>query len=85
MLIADHPTIKGDLFIAINPGSLPGSDDLSARSSTYLDRIRSSRPAPGTDAVSIPGDQARRRRLTGLNDDITLSHTAWQAALKLAS
>jgi LDH2 family malate/lactate/ureidoglycolate dehydrogenase len=83
-LDADHPTSKGDLFMAISPRSLPDSSSLPARSSSYLDRIRSSRPAPGTDAVSIPGDHARQRRLTSLHDGITLSHTAWQAALELA-
>jgi LDH2 family malate/lactate/ureidoglycolate dehydrogenase len=83
-LDAEHPSSKGDLFIAINPGSLPGACDLPARTGAYLDRIRSSRPAPGTASVHIPGDQARQRRERRVQTGIPLSHTAWQAAQELA-
>ena len=82
-LDAEHPSNKGDLFIAINPGSLPGASDLPTRSGAYLDGIRSSRTAPGTASVHIPGDQARQRRHKRLQTGIPLSQAAWQAAQEL--
>ncbi len=82
-LDAEHPSSKGDLFIAINPRSLPGACDLPGRTSTYLERIRDSRPAKGTASVHIPGDQARQRRHKRTHSGIPLSSAAWQAAQDL--
>ena len=84
-LDAEHPSSKGDLFIAINPCSLPSSDTLPERAGDYLDQIRHSRPAPGTASVHIPGDYARQRRQRRLQTGIPLSHTAWDAAQELVS
>lgn len=84
-LDAQHASSKGDLFIAINPGRLPLADSLPTRAGSYLDDIRHSRPAPGTASVHVPGDHARQRRQKRVQSGIPLSHTAWQAALDLAS
>jgi LDH2 family malate/lactate/ureidoglycolate dehydrogenase len=82
-LDARHVSSKGDLFLAIDPGTLPGADDLAARAGAYLDAIRGSRPARGARAVRVPGDRARETRAKHLASGIPLSTAAWQAALSL--
>ncbi|MCC7370791.1 MAG: Ldh family oxidoreductase [Chloroflexi bacterium] len=82
-LDSQHPASKGDLFIAIDPGSLAGSGDLAERAGAYLDEVRSSRPIGPAAPPRIPGDRARACRAGRLTDGIVLSREAWEAAIAL--
>lgn len=82
-LDAEHPATKGDLFLAIDPSSLPGSQTLLDRAADYLESVRASRPAEGAEAPRVPGDRARACRAERLAGGIPLSEDAWEAALAL--
>jgi LDH2 family malate/lactate/ureidoglycolate dehydrogenase len=82
-LDAQHPASKGDLFIAIDPGSLFGSGDLEERAGAYLDEIRSSRPSNPAEPPRVSGDRSRACRAERLANGIPLSYEAWTGALAL--
>jgi LDH2 family malate/lactate/ureidoglycolate dehydrogenase len=82
-LDAQHPATKGDLFVAIDPGSLSGSGDLEERAGAYLDDVRRSRPSDPASPPRIPGDRSRACRAERLASGIPLSVEAWVAALAL--
>ena len=82
-LDAEHRASKGDLFIAIDPGSLSGSGDLEERAGAYLADVRRSRPSDPAAPPRIPGDRARACRADRLANGIPLSYEAWTAALAL--
>jgi hydroxycarboxylate dehydrogenase B len=57
----------GSLFLAIDAGAFRPADETGRAASAIADRIRAVPPAPGVDAVRIPGDpeadmRARRQR-----------------------
>jgi LDH2 family malate/lactate/ureidoglycolate dehydrogenase len=82
-LDAQHPASKGDLFMVIDPGSLPVSGDLAERAGAYLDEVRSSRPLDPAAPPRVPGDRARACRAERPANGISLSRVAWEAALAL--
>ena len=82
-LDAEHPATKGDLFLAIDPSTLPGASDLVDRAAAFLDSVRASRPADGAEAPRVPGDRAHACRAERSANGIPLSGEAWQAALAL--
>ena len=82
-LDAQHPATTGDLFMAIEPGTLPGSDSLLDRAGEYLSDVRRSRPAEGAVSPRIPGDRARECRAERLAGGIPISEEAWYSALAL--
>ena len=73
-LDADAICNKGDVLIAIDAGKQP---DLLACFSTYLDRIRKSRPAERTRPVTVPGDGTWSRRQQALCDGIEIPGRLW--------
>jgi LDH2 family malate/lactate/ureidoglycolate dehydrogenase len=47
-------------FLAIDIGAFRPPQDFAAAAGAFAQRVRSSRPAAGTDAVMMPGDPAAR-------------------------
>lgn len=82
-LDAQHFATKGDLFIAIDAGSLSASGDLEERAGAYLEEVRRSHPIDPSAPPRIPGDRSRACRAERLANGIPLSEEAWQAALAL--
>lgn len=82
-LDARHAATKGDLFMAIDPGALPGTVDLAERAGEYLEEVRETRPAYGSEGPRIPGDRARACRAERLAKGIPLSEEAWESAQAL--
>jgi L-2-hydroxycarboxylate dehydrogenase (NAD+) len=76
-LDTEFPVTKGDLVIAIPAG--PDGGPLAA----YLEALRASPPAPGHDAVRIPGDRARAVRAQRLADGIPYPPATWAALTSL--
>ncbi len=75
----------GALLILIDPGAF-GDPDAYRQNVTRVSRAaRRVRPAPGTDAVLIPGDPesraAENRKLNG----ISLPRTTWESLAEIAS
>lgn len=79
----DKAATKGDLVILIDPAAGHGD---GARLSTFLQRVRASRPRQADLAVAVPGDGARRRRARALTTGIELPQEIMQrlAALDAA-
>jgi LDH2 family malate/lactate/ureidoglycolate dehydrogenase len=79
-LDVEFPSTKGDLFIAIDPAFFREPDDLVEWASAYLDRVRGSRPAPGFDAVLVPGDRGTDAREAAEAHGVTLPANVWEKA-----
>jgi LDH2 family malate/lactate/ureidoglycolate dehydrogenase len=77
-LDVEFPSNKGDLFIAIDPSFLRDGESLLEWASDYLDRVRTSRPAPGFDAVLIPGDRGSQARDDAQAGGVTVPANAWE-------
>ncbi len=56
----------GAVFLAVDPGALVPGGDPGAAAERLVDSVRSSRPAPGHDAVLVPGDRTATRREAAL-------------------
>lgn len=67
---------KGDVFIVI--------DGPRASLAAYLERIRTSQPANGFDAVLVPGDRARQCRRDRLANGLPLADEVWDRINALA-
>jgi len=76
-LDTEHAVNKGDLFVAVDPRCFPGGSGLALASTSLLDQVRSSRPAPGTDVVRVPGDRGRERRERCIDAGIELPSALW--------
>jgi L-2-hydroxycarboxylate dehydrogenase (NAD+) len=76
-LDTEHPVTKGDLVIAI-PVTADGGP-LAA----YLRTLRESPPAPGYDAVRVPGDRAQAVRRERERDGIPYPPATWAALTSL--
>jgi L-2-hydroxycarboxylate dehydrogenase (NAD+) len=77
-LDVEFPSTKGDLFIAVDPSFLRETDGLVDWASAYLDRVRSSEPAPGFDAVLVPGDRGSDAREAAEADGVTVPANVWE-------
>jgi L-2-hydroxycarboxylate dehydrogenase (NAD+) len=56
----EDPCTKGDLFVAIDPAAM-GVADFGDRASTFLDRLRTSEAAVGSEGVRVPGERSVER------------------------
>lgn len=72
-----HPSTKGDVVLVFSADAL-GTGGSLAPLAAYLDEVRSS-----GEAVTIPGDRARRERTARAADGIPLDPAAWRRVLDL--
>lgn len=73
---------KGDLPGLIDPASGRGN---SAALSAYLLQLPSSLPRDPTNPVTVPGDGARTRRATALQEGIEIPQPLFQQSTALAA
>ncbi len=73
---------KGDLFIVLAPEVL-GVAGLVERVTAYLEEVRASPKAPGTEAIDVPGDRARRLRDERIEHGIPIEDVVWNDAEEL--
>lgn len=79
-----EPVTKGDLFIAIDPGSA-GASTMAQLAAGYLEDVRSSPLAAGFEAIVVPGDRARAARQHRLAEGVELDARLWQRILDARS
>ena len=80
----DAPS-KGHLFIAIDPSSFGEREAFLEAVSAYLNEIKSSRTAPGVDAIRVPGERSAATRARTLRDGrVTLYQAVWERMAKIA-
>jgi len=82
-LDTEQPSTKGDLFLVFDPSVLDPGGVMVERLSAYLDEVRATPPAPGFDAVVIPGDRARRERRHRIRHGVPVDEAVWNAAEEL--
>ncbi|HEY7065573.1 MAG TPA: Ldh family oxidoreductase [Chloroflexota bacterium] len=78
------PTTKGDLFVALDPAAFGDAATIRAAASAYLRRIRTSRRAPDSAGVRVPGERALLLRGERLKSGIPMDETTWESVLALA-
>jgi uncharacterized oxidoreductase len=70
---------NGMLSIYMAPDSFAPAEGLAAEARSYLDFVKSSRPAEPGGAVLLPGEPERRMRDKRLAEGIPLADEAWAA------
>ena len=76
--------INGAFFQAISVEEFLPLDEFLDMMDELVEWIRSRRPAPGFDAVRIPGDGSRERTAQHLRDGVEIDETAWGHLVKTA-
>ena len=74
----------GHFFIAIKPGAFGPEDAFAAQATAYLDRIKSSKKAPGVDEIRIPGERAATERDTRRHAGVPVVKAGWDIIAKRA-
>jgi LDH2 family malate/lactate/ureidoglycolate dehydrogenase len=76
------PVTKGDLLLVFDPAAA-GAPPFTERLGLYLQALRASPPAPGSDGVTIPGERSRLERRRRLDAGIPLPATLWRDLIEL--
>jgi L-2-hydroxycarboxylate dehydrogenase (NAD+) len=83
-LDVEHPSTKGDLFIVVSPTQFGADEGSTARLGDYLEQLRASPPARGSEGVAIPGDGARVRRQDSLRTGVDVPDVLYDECQRLA-
>lgn len=68
----DRPADSGNFLMALDPAVFMPFDEFAARMDTLIDRINALEPAPGFDAVRVPGQRGVRLEAELRRDGIPL-------------
>jgi L-2-hydroxycarboxylate dehydrogenase (NAD+) len=69
---------KGDFMIAIDPRAFVTLTEFRAQAKNFIDRIKSSRKAPGIEEIMIPGEPERKIREQRLREGIPITDEVWR-------
>jgi uncharacterized oxidoreductase len=75
---------NGMLSFYINPSALGLAQTMAAEARTYLDWVRSARPAKPDGEVLLPGEPERRRRVQRMAEGIPLPDDGWASLCETA-
>ena len=78
-----RPFANGMLSIYLDPEQFAGQAAFEAEALDYADYVRSGRPAPGHDAVLLPGDKERQLRAEREKSGIPLAPGTWRGLVEL--
>ncbi len=78
-----RPFANGMLSIFIDPERFAGRPAFEQQARAYAAYVRSARPAPGHDAVLLPGDKERRLEAERQRTGIPLARGTWQGLVAL--
>jgi L-2-hydroxycarboxylate dehydrogenase (NAD+) len=70
-----NPTNTGQFIIALDVARFIAPETFASEMDRHLEELRSSRTLPGFDAIRIPGEQRRRRRLDRTTNGVGLPPT----------
>lgn len=76
--------INNMLSIIIDPDSMGGTAFFEDEVDTFIDWVKSARPAPGVDEVLTPGEPERMRRADREKNGVPIDGTTWQQLLDTA-
>lgn len=77
-----HP--RGHLFLAVDPAAFGEPAAFRAAVGAYLDEIRGSRLAPGTERVRIPGERSRATRRDSVAHGALILEESWRRLVEHA-
>ena len=80
---AVKPFANGMLSIYLDPERFAGRAAFEAEVQDYADYVRSGRPAPGHEAVLLPGDKERGLRAEREKSGIPLAPGTWRGLVEL--
>ena len=69
---------KGDFMIAVDPKAFVTREEFSAKTREFIQRVKSSRKAPGVGEIMIPGEPERKTRERLLRGGIPIADEVWQ-------
>ena len=80
-LSGDHEAgqgrIVGHVMLVMNVESMTPLDPFREATRAFLDRVKSTPPAPGFDEVIVPGDYEHRSRVERLRGGIEIPQSTW--------
>ena len=76
--------INNMLMIILDPDIFDASDFFGQDLNAFTDWVKASPPAPGVEAVMVPGDPERKRRDERLAKGIPIDATTWRELLDTA-
>ncbi len=76
--------VNGAIFEAIDVEEFQPLDEFRERIAALAAFVRSRKPAPGFDHISLPGDGARRRREQTLANGVDLDDAGWKHLIECA-
>ena len=75
----DVPALsRGHLFLAIDPAAFGDPEVFCQSVRDYLNEIRNSRLAPGTDSIRIPGERSHQTRRDTEKNGVVILEESWQ-------
>lgn len=80
----NRPTANGMLSFYIDPAGLGLAQTMTAEARTYLDWVKSSRPAKPGGEVLLPGEPERRLRAQRMKDGVPLPDEGWNGICEIA-
>jgi LDH2 family malate/lactate/ureidoglycolate dehydrogenase len=75
----------GALFIALDPGAFRLPGEALQVATGFVERVRAVPPAPGFDAVYLPGEPEALRRAERERDGIPVEQSTWEAIVDVAA
>lgn len=76
---------RGHTFMAIDPAAFGDPAAFRANAQAYIDEVKSSRRAPGVDAIRYPGERTLARRRESLEHGVTVLEKTWEIAAEYAA
>jgi LDH2 family malate/lactate/ureidoglycolate dehydrogenase len=76
---------RGHLFVAIDPGAFGDPATFRRAVDAYVAEIRSSRRAPGTEAILMPGEREAAERKRALAAGVRVYESVWKNTAKIAA
>ena len=76
---------QGHFMLAVDPRAFGGEAAFRAAVDAYAEEVRSSRKAPGFDAIRMPGERAFAERERRLRDGVPVLRATWKIISGLAA
>ena len=84
-IVGERAGAQGHFIMAIAPGAFGGEEAFRAAVDAYVAEIKSSRRAPGADAIRMPGERAFAERERRLRHGVPVLRATWDIVTDVAS
>ena len=84
-IVGERAGSQGHFMFAISPRAFGDEAAFRAAVAAYVAEIKSSRPAPGAEAIRMPGERAFAERERRLRDGIPVLRATWEIVTDIAA